>query len=422
MSDFKARVEALRNSAALFAAANSNQPSLAPRPTPQASPPSKRARSEPAQLSAVPVERVFIVCPYSAITGGPEALHQLCSKINSVHSSSIRARNEDAAAAAAAAASSSSSSSSSSSASASESATTAASAAADASPPLAMMLYTTVSVRGSEKRLQIQSDALPPPQYGHYNTPVTSVRPSLPSDLVIWPETFTSFLDGTFSPAVQKASWWLSVDNNAGQFTDFSRPDIFHLCQSEYSLSYLRDKESPNLSLLTEFIPPGRVPPPVASPPPRQPVVLYNPAKGLHYTAAVRSRSEPSGKFTFVPIRNMSPSEVVSTMQRSKVYIDFGEHPGMDRIPREAALCGLIVVTNKKGAANFASDVPIPEEFKVGEPFDEDKIHCILVKAVEDFDLQTKKFDDYRAWIMGQEAVMDQRVKEFLDNIVLKKK
>lgn len=31
---------------------------------------------------------------------------------------------------------------------------------------------------------------------------------------------------------------------------------------------------------------------------------------------------------------------MILTMRKAKVYIDFGFHPGKDRIPREAVMCG----------------------------------------------------------------------------------
>ena len=61
----------------------------------------------------------------------------------------------------------------------------------------------------------------------------------------------------------------------------------------------------------------------------------------------------------------LSPEQVQAMLKKAKVYIDFGGHPGMDRIPREAALAGCIVVTNREGSAAFRQDVPIPSQYKI---------------------------------------------------------
>jgi hypothetical protein len=84
--------------------------------------------------------------------------------------------------------------------------------------------------------------------------------------------------------------------------------------------------------------------------------VLYNPLKGMHYTDAIWKRSGSLIKIR--PIGSgldgrdqVSPEEVRRMLKRAKVYIDFGPHPGMDRLPREAALAGCCVVTNREDAA-----------------------------------------------------------------------
>ncbi|MGC8677909.1 MAG: hypothetical protein ACP5UF_06830 [Hydrogenobaculum sp.] len=65
----------------------------------------------------------------------------------------------------------------------------------------------------------------------------------------------------------------------------------------------------------------------------------------------------------------MTRDQVIETLQKAKVYIDFGNHPGKDRIPREAAILGCCVITGKRGSATFFEDVPIPEEYKFEERY-----------------------------------------------------
>ena len=59
---------------------------------------------------------------------------------------------------------------------------------------------------------------------------------------------------------------------------------------------------------------------------------------------------------TFKPIRGMTRSEVIDTMRHSKLYVDFGEFPGRERMPREAVLCGCCLITSKVGAAAYIKD------------------------------------------------------------------
>ena len=114
----------------------------------------------------------------------------------------------------------------------------------------------------------------------------------------------------------------------------------------------------------------------------------------------------------------MTPAEVTELLMKSKIYIDFGHHPGMDRLPREAALAGCIVVTNKEGAANFRSDVPIGEEWKVRK-FDVDAVHELLKKGLGEYEGKAAEFGAYREWIYDQEKVMNfmvERIAERLGN------
>lgn len=59
----------------------------------------------------------------------------------------------------------------------------------------------------------------------------------------------------------------------------------------------------------------------------------------------------------------MTRDEVAKLLSTAKVYIDFGNHAGKDRIPK-AAISGCCVITGKDGSAKFYEDVPIDEEFK----------------------------------------------------------
>lgn len=100
-------------------------------------------------------------------------------------------------------------------------------------------------------------------------------------------------------------------------------------------------------------------------------------------------------------------------MKQSKVYIDFGPHPGMDRIPREAALAGCIVITNKNGAANYDKDVPIPPQYKF-EKFDSYCIVECIEKCVNDYESKREEFNDYRKWIANQYEEMTDYVKSII--------
>jgi hypothetical protein len=119
-------------------------------------------------------------------------------------------------------------------------------------------------------------------------------------------------------------------------------------------------------------------------------IVAYNPKKGFNFTKKIIKSAKD---IEFVPIINMSRKEVIETLQRAKVYIDFGNHPGKDRIPREAAILGCCVITGKRGSAAFYEDVPIPDEYKFEDK--EENIPKIVDKIKDCFKNFKERYKDF---------------------------
>jgi len=129
-------------------------------------------------------------------------------------------------------------------------------------------------------------------------------------------------------------------------------------------------------------------------------IVAYNPKKGFNFTKKVIE----IGKYiNFVPLINMTRQEIIKTLQKAKVYIDFGNHPGKDRIPREAAILGCCIITGKRGSAAFFEDVPIPDNYKFKNT--QDNITYIIEKindCIENYEEICKDFEYYRQIIKNE--------------------
>jgi hypothetical protein len=146
----------------------------------------------------------------------------------------------------------------------------------------------------------------------------------------------------------------------------------------------------------------------------KEDIVAFNPKKGFSFTKKIISSAKD---IKFVPLINMSRREVIKTLQRAKVYIDFGNHPGKDRIPREAAILGCCVITGKRGSAAFFEDVSIPEEYKFEDR--EENIPKIIDKikdCFENYEERYKDFEHYREVIKNE----PQRFIEDLKKIFVK--
>jgi hypothetical protein len=218
----------------------------------------------------------------------------------------------------------------------------------------------------------------------------------------------------------QCAIWWLSVDNNNGRFKEWAtRRDVLHLYQSEYAKAHIISNLQDDLRQVVHYLPMTEYIPrrfdmhslPITK---REIDIVYNPVKGIHFTDEIKTRC--GAYFSFVPIggeRRLCPEEVNSLLHKAKIYIDFGTHPGMDRLPREAAMASCIVITNMAGSAQFEEDLPIPKEYKI-KNFDTDTIHKLLSHCLTNYETKVNDFDDYRRWIDKQEQNMDECVEKFI--------
>lgn len=113
------------------------------------------------------------------------------------------------------------------------------------------------------------------------------------------------------------------------------------------------------------------------------------------------------------PIINMTRQQVIDVMKTAKLYIDFGNHPGKDRLPRECAMNGLCVITGSRGSARFFEDVWLENKYK----FDERKsskaeILNRIKETLKKYDECIDDFAFYRYKIMKEKAEFETQINE----------
>ena len=96
----------------------------------------------------------------------------------------------------------------------------------------------------------------------------------------------------------------------------------------------------------------------------KEDAIAYNPKKGFEFTKKLIA-SAPD--LVWRPIMGLNRKGVIELLKRCKVYIDFGNHPGKDRLPREAALCKCVIMTGLRGSAAYYEDVPISKSYKINQ-------------------------------------------------------
>jgi hypothetical protein len=198
-------------------------------------------------------------------------------------------------------------------------------------------------------------------------------------------------------------------------FKKTSSEKVFHWVQSEYARQYLLKKgiSKDRISYLSDYLNEEFINTSGKSIT-RNNVVLYNPKKGFKTTSSI---IKASSHLDFIPLMYMTPSQVSRILMMGKVYIDFGHHPGKDRIPREAAMCGCIIITNKKGSANFYEDLPIPNEYKFEEEAGfESKVAILIEDIFSNYEKHYANFKDYREKIKKEEEEFRQNLSMLLAN------
>lgn len=145
-------------------------------------------------------------------------------------------------------------------------------------------------------------------------------------------------------------------------------------------------------------------------------IVTYNKTKSTNFMKLIIKENT---SIKFVPLKNLSKKEMIDILKKSKIYLDFGTHPGKDRIPREAAILGNCVLVNKKGSAKNKYDVAIPSEFKFNERYqDIKKINYKINKIFLNYESEYKKFSSYISKIKKEEKIFVNQVKSFFTSVI----
>lgn len=312
--------------------------------------------------------RFFIVCPAYVVTGGTELLHQL-----SLQLSTRGVEN--------------------------------------------YMLYTDVK----------QGIPPTPDAFMKYNVKYTTYFVDHRTSVLIVPETLIEMTDQCKKG--KKVIWWLSADNYLSSYSDEIRrqdkldifglrenTDILHFAQSRYAAEFIKKQFAVREPyLLGDYISDviqntaiqynGSLP--------RENICLYNPRKGEENLRDIRDRCRQD--IQWIPLQGLQPDEMAMLMCRAKVYIDFGSHRGKDRIPREAAVCGCCIITNKEGSAMYAEDVGIPEKYKIANMMDYDGTLRVIYDLVDNYSERIVEYEGYVASILGEKARFEKETAAMLD-------
>lgn len=257
-------------------------------------------------------------------------------------------------------------------------------------------------------------------------------------NILIVPEVNTELLN-KYSK-IQKSIWWMSVDNYR-KWDDFTTcqkffgilrackylfqgrislhgkkidKNIDHLYQSEYARQFLVSQGITRVYELSDYLNDTYLNTDAVSFDNRKDIVLYNPKKGAKFT---KKLIKVAPDLNWKPIQNMSTDQVRDLLLKSKVYIDFGNHPGKDRFPREAAISGCCIITDKRGSARNNIDIKIPDKYK----FDDNKknikeIISEIRVCLANYSKEIQNFAEYRQRILEEKDKFEKNVDDMISN------
>lgn len=233
-------------------------------------------------------------------------------------------------------------------------------------------------------------------------------------NLIVIPEMYTIRDAREHFPNCTIALWWLSYGNAAlsGAFNDniAHHAEAIHLFQSYYAYSMVR----PHLSwdtwwfFLTDHLHEAHLElNPRDFVAGKRDVVCFNGNKDQ-----ITEHICKKANIDYIPIKGMTGYQMMEALQKSKVYVDNSFHPGKDRLPREAAMNGCVVITNKSGSAAYFEDVPIEEKVAL-----ELELYELIPKVFADYQYYFDNQEGYREAIRSEKTVFGINVENFWNRI-----
>lgn len=279
--------------------------------------------------------------------------------------------------------------------------------------------------------------------YSRYNLKSTDVIEDSPDNIMVLPEIYFEFV--LYYRRIKVACWWMSVDNrynfihipffkrffsetniraklglikaelkgtplgyrNSDTLLKKEAARVIHLYQSHYAQFHLYSKGFTKVMPLSDYINLDLLGNIECR---KKDVVLYNPAKGMEFTAKVMAAMPDT---RFVALEGLNREQLRTLLETSKLYIDFGPFPGKDRLPREAVANGCCILTGRLGASYFYEDIPIDEQYKFD--VNDRSIAAITEKIkyiLNNYDRCKQDFDFFRSCIGKEQEVFYREIEQ----------
>lgn len=275
-------------------------------------------------------------------------------------------------------------------------------------------------------------------EYEFFDLPYLDKIENQSKNVVIFPETYCIKLWDKKYKKTQKVVWWLSVTNffltlerrqdylarknknfikrlyknqTIPSVENVKTIDALHLAHSYFSLDFLRQNNFKILGQIQDYMDDMFYTNEdlIAK---KKDIVIYNGVKNGEFLEKIKSRSQD---LEWLEMKNMTLAEIADCMIKAKVYVDFGYHPGKEKMPREACLLDCCMIIGKEGSAKYKEDMPIKDEYHFEKeekniPQIIDKIRDCLVN----YDRKILDFSDYKNVLLKEKETFSADVKHVI--------
>ena len=273
-----------------------------------------------------------------------------------------------------------------------------------------------------------------PVEYSIYDVEQCRLE-DIPENIIILPEVSTKYAWEIKNSKI--GIWWLSVDN----YYRIKRDNIFkdkikylkdlirlrlmpiflmkkylHFVQSKFAYDHLKQHNiAPDY--LSDYLNPVHF---RENKVPKENIILYNPVKGKKITQKLIDNNKD---YNFIALENLNNIQVQGLFNKAKLYIDFGNHPGKDRMPREAIMANCCIITGIRGSANNEIDIPILAKYKFNdlEPIDNNLFRSLVNNIFTHFEENLRNFSHYKRSIICEKKIFQKQVKSIFTKLLHEK-
>jgi len=273
------------------------------------------------------------------------------------------------------------------------------------------------------------------PFYKNYEVPYVTEIENSPINFLILPETSPELIFKEEFKEVHKVIWWLSVTNyykmlapvirrtkrkpsfwirklyNPIEFatlTKIKEMGIKNIGHSYFSMDHLIKAGITPIGQISDYMN-HQFFECVDNQTPKENIIIYNPVKNGEYLQKIIKKTP---NLTWVALQGLSPNEVADLMNKAKLYVDFGYHPGKERMPREACIMRCCMIIGKEGSAAFDEDMPILNKYRFYKTDENiDAIIETINTCLNNYENEIQNFVPYRNALYREQQEFETAVK-----------